>query len=321
MSGRAVTVHKVGLSKAPQSSLYRVFNGVLHHGVVFEHFRRNDVAVGLVLELGGKIFDACGITEAEVETGCARMNHRGIQVGIVAYVGYGIAVESPFVLKYAGEHAVRAGNFDGAYFGEGCHEAYHALAVVFDRFDGHLICAEFNFPCALFGEERSNAIAVGFLIVEHEVFSGCYQAVFARAYDEFESAGAGEHGIFGIVFAVTSVIRVTVRVEAGAPEDGQTHEQRFVADEFAYLFHQIDVERGSNEGCAAEYLTVPAGVFAFENGPGSIGILGAAKSEHDTVARVIGGRRKGQEVDCRKGQECGACVGGERRCLAEVELV
>lgn len=209
--------------------------------------RRNAVGKAFILtETAGRV------TAAHVIARRARIRYRREQIEVVGNIGDRIAVESPLVLQNIRHESAARRTLDGADLAERAHKSAHADVFAFDlvvlgRFDGDLEGAEFDLSRTLLGHERSDTVTVGLLVVEREVLGSGDKTVIQRAHGEFHGDDAAKHGIFGIVVAVASVVRMAVSVKSGAPEYGKVYEQRLNAYDLAEFALKVGIEGGCDE--------------------------------------------------------------------------
>ena len=163
-------------------------------------------------------------------------------------VGYNETVKAPLVAENLCKKFIARSCPMIAHSVERAHHARSAAFYrVFKRF-------EINFAHRLLVCPRRQIAAVGFLVVESEVFDHYKHALRLSARHDFRTDGAGEQGIFGIIFKVSARERRAMDIVAGRiPAVVAAHDALFAApyaffaDTFAHFAGEFFIPCGRHD--------------------------------------------------------------------------
>ena len=159
-----------------------------------------------------------------------------VHVNTVRRVGHYRAAEAPFVPEHFGKQAVMSARPRRAYAVERTHDAARAALL-----DGILERRQIHFADRLLVYPDGYAVALGFEVVDGEMFDVRVQTLFLRASDFFGSHFARKEGVFGEVFEVTAGVRRAVNIERRSVPAGYPEHEAVLAHALAHFVHDIGV--------------------------------------------------------------------------------
>ena len=188
-------------------------------------------------------------------------SHLGGAVVTAEPVGHHEALEAPFVTKDGGDEVPALGSVSTVNLIVGAHDG-PGIGLL----HGNLDTFEVNLALGTGADDGVVARTVGFLVVVGEVLDGGAYVVFLDTAHVGSGCLAGYHGVFGVVFEVAAVERVTVNVEGGCEVHIGSVLMDFLTHGGAHALYQFLVPGAGQKGADGEVRAVVGVVISRTRG-------------------------------------------------------